>query len=154
MDNMLNFFDHIGNITYNEVKEALIDYLAREDGRWASPDGTAIKISPAYLEKELQDFSLNERIRVLAQSILEIKASEITEAKIRDLIVEFLLADMEEGDGWGHPRFQDWNDTLWETASVFGDMDTTCAIVGGILGAYEIDEKLICRRELLPLFAP
>lgn len=52
-----------------------------------------------------------------------------------------------------HPRCQDWNDTLWETASVFGDMDTTCAIVGGILGAYDIDEKLIVRRESLPLLA-
>ena len=63
-----------------------------------------ITFSDDYLAQQTKDFSLDERIRMFAQSIiLETKTAEITEAKIRALIVEFILADMEEGDNWGHP---------------------------------------------------
>jgi ADP-ribosylglycohydrolase len=47
-----------------------------------------------------------------------------------------------------------YEDALWETASVYGDIDTNCAIVGGIVALYVGREGLpndwLRRREPLP----
>lgn len=51
----------------------------------------------------------------------------------------------------------DFEEALWQTASAFGDVDTNCAIVGGIVAAYVgqdgIPAEWICRREPLPNWA-
>jgi ADP-ribosylglycohydrolase len=33
-------------------------------------------------------------------------------------------------------RLSDYEEAMWQTVSGFGDRDTTCAIVGGIVAAY------------------
>jgi len=46
---------------------------------------------------------------------------------------------------------------MWQTASGFGDVDTTCAIVGGIvaLNTPELPQEWLSQREPLPAdFAP
>lgn len=49
-------------------------------------------------------------------------------------------------------NLEDYASALWQTASGFGDVDTTCAIVGGIvaLSAGEVPDSFISRREPLP----
>lgn len=37
---------------------------------------------------------------------------------------------------WVVSRVRDYEDAMWRTVSALGDRDTTCAIVGGILGAH------------------
>lgn len=50
-------------------------------------------------------------------------------------------------------HLDDFEQALWMTAKGFGDVDTTCAIVGGIvaLSANEIPELWVQRREALPI---
>jgi ADP-ribosylglycohydrolase len=50
-------------------------------------------------------------------------------------------------------HLDDFEQALWLTAKGFGDVDTTCAIVGGIvaLSANEIPELWLNRREALPI---
>jgi ADP-ribosylglycohydrolase len=44
-----------------------------------------------------------------------------------------------------------YEDALWRTVAGGGDRDTTCAIVGGILGAHQhVPEGWLSRREPLP----
>ncbi|MEK7467482.1 MAG: ADP-ribosylglycohydrolase family protein [Planctomycetota bacterium] len=51
-------------------------------------------------------------------------------------------------------RIDDFEDALWETATGMGDVDTTCAIVGGIVGAAVgragIPAEWLAARESLP----
>ncbi len=51
-------------------------------------------------------------------------------------------------------RLNDYEDALWETAVGLGDVDTTCAIVGGIVGASVgregIPPEWLASREALP----
>lgn len=51
----------------------------------------------------------------------------------------------------------DYEEALWQTASGLGDVDTTCAMVGGIVvlytGVETIPEKWLERRETLPVWA-
>jgi ADP-ribosylglycohydrolase len=53
---------------------------------------------------------------------------------------------------WAAERHLDSYETaLWTTASVLGDMDTTCAIVGGIVAlASPIPAEWLAAREPLP----
>jgi len=56
---------------------------------------------------------------------------------------------------WVAGRYLDsYEDALWETVSVLGDMDTNCAIVGGIVAAHVgvagIPDTWIDSREPLP----
>jgi ADP-ribosylglycohydrolase len=56
---------------------------------------------------------------------------------------------------WSAGEFlHDYEEAFWQTASVGGDMDTTCAMVGGIVAAYtgtdHIPAKWIEYRESLP----
>jgi ADP-ribosylglycohydrolase len=51
-----------------------------------------------------------------------------------------------------HP--DDLTSALWSTAEGFGDVDTTCAITGGIVGARtgvgHVPEEWLSRREAVP----
>lgn len=49
-------------------------------------------------------------------------------------------------------HLSDYETALWEAVSVLGDMDTTCAIIGGILaaGGATIPAEWLARREPLP----
>jgi ADP-ribosylglycohydrolase len=49
-------------------------------------------------------------------------------------------------------HLDDYETALWETVSALGDMDTTCAIVGGILaaGGASIPAEWLAHREPLP----
>jgi ADP-ribosylglycohydrolase len=51
-------------------------------------------------------------------------------------------------------HLNDFEAALWLTASGLGDIDTTCAIVGGIVasyvGVYRLPEGWLQRRETLP----
>lgn len=51
-------------------------------------------------------------------------------------------------------HLEDYETALWETVSALGDMDTNCAIVGGILtaGGAAIPAEWLARRESLPAF--
>lgn len=54
-------------------------------------------------------------------------------------------------------HLNDFTEALWQTASGFGDVDTTCAIVGGIvaLNTPELPQEWLSQREPLPAdFAP
>lgn len=57
---------------------------------------------------------------------------------------------------WAAARFGGgtWEEAIWETLSVLGDRDTTCAIVGGILvlahGAEALPPAWLAAREALP----
>ncbi|MCP2274630.1 ADP-ribosylglycohydrolase [Nocardia amikacinitolerans] len=53
---------------------------------------------------------------------------------------------------WIAARFDDFAEACWATASAGGDVDTTCAIVGGILGARDaaIPDEWVRRCEELP----
>ncbi|MGH2506791.1 MAG: ADP-ribosylglycohydrolase family protein, partial [Ktedonobacteraceae bacterium] len=56
---------------------------------------------------------------------------------------------------WCAGQFLDnYAEALWQTASGLGDIDTTCAMVGGIVALYtgveQIPEQWIERREALP----
>lgn len=59
---------------------------------------------------------------------------------------------------WLAGRFlDDYETALWNTVAIGGDIDTTCAIVGGIVacftGADDIPEEWLARRESLPGWA-
>ncbi|WP_435593003.1 ADP-ribosylglycohydrolase family protein [Nocardia sp. bgisy118] len=56
---------------------------------------------------------------------------------------------------WIAARFDDFAEACWATASAGGDVDTTCAIVGGILGARDaaIPDEWLRRCEELPDWA-
>ena len=51
----------------------------------------------------------------------------------------------------------DYEEALWQTASGLGDVDTTCAMVGGIVVLYSglehVPEDWLARREPLPAWA-
>lgn len=47
-----------------------------------------------------------------------------------------------------HPR--NYEDALWQTVAGLGDRDTTCAIVGGIVGAENLPHSWLQERESLP----
>lgn len=58
---------------------------------------------------------------------------------------------------WCAGQFMDnYEEALWQTASGLGDMDTTCAMVGGIVALYtgieKIPEQWLERRETLPIW--
>lgn len=56
---------------------------------------------------------------------------------------------------WVAPHhLDDFDGELWQTAEGEGDVDTTCAIVGGIvaLTVDEIPEAILAWREPLPIF--
>ena len=48
----------------------------------------------------------------------------------------------------------DLTEALWSTAEGFGDVDTTCAITGGVVGARtgvdDVSDDWLRRRELVP----
>ena len=49
-------------------------------------------------------------------------------------------------------RLYDFEEALWRTIAGMGDRDTTCAIVGGIVGlsSRQVPTAWIARRESLP----
>lgn len=58
---------------------------------------------------------------------------------------------------WSAVKWMDnFEEGFWQLASVGGDVDTTCAIMGGIIGSYStetIPDEWIVHREAFPAWA-
>jgi ADP-ribosylglycohydrolase len=111
-------------------------------------------------------------------AFIDLILPHLPESEIRDkaLIAQNIASPMREvvhqlGNGSGvkaqdtvpfvlysaGENLHDYEQAIWQTASALGDVDTTCAMVGGIVAAYtgieSIPAEWISRREPLPGWA-
>jgi ADP-ribosylglycohydrolase len=114
---------------------------------WMVREGErAKKPGPALLEFVLENLPQTETYRRLKAALeLPLRLSPVTAASRLGNGLQVIASDTVPFCLWCAARHPDnYPEALWSTVSVYGDIDTNCAIVGGIV-------SLSAGRESIPL---